>query len=459
MQASMQTYDFIIVGAGPTGLTLAWLLSSKYTVAVIDSAPTIGGCHRVIRDDGHFTEHGPRVYSSAYKTVESLLNNMGLQWNDIFTPYKFNMGAIGGRTWQSLRVAELLALMSAYIQHACGRAYENITMRDFTHAWSPESRDYIERICVLTDGQRADTYPLVKFLQLVNQQMGLYKLYQPKAPNDELLFAQWEAKLRERGVTFHLATECTGVYEGEVVTTRGVFTANNIILATPPRTLARLGLVPQEYAAKTSYIDYITVNFEFTLHNGQKLPPTWGFPATAWGLAHIVVSDYWTNAHKNMITISCGITNVDAPDRNGKTARQSDDQYVIKQAFEQLRESYPTLPPPTSAKIGSRIGQESAFVGTDFIPYKLRNGIYNAGTQNGKAQYAYTSMETAVANGAALANVFGCGDVKPVLAWTLNQAILLAIVIICIVCLCVYVFTFTLQQQSQAQPRQAAPLA
>jgi protoporphyrinogen oxidase len=453
---SMPPYDFIIVGAGPTGLTLAWLLSSKHKVALIDSAPTIGGCHRVIRDDGHFTEHGPRVYSSAYKTVESLLNNMDIRWDDIFTPYKFIMGAIGGRTWQSLHVTELLTLASAYVQLAFGRDYSKTSMREFTRDWSRESIDYIERICVLTDGQRADTYPVAKFLQLVNQQTGLYKLYQPKAPNDELLFAQWEQKLRERGVTFHLATECTAVREGEVVTTRGTFTANNIILATPPRTLARLGLVSQEYAAKTSYIDYITVNFEFMLDKGQTLPPTWGFPATAWGLAHIVVSDYWDGDHP--LTISCGITNVDAPDRNGKTARTSDDNYVIASALEQLRESYPLLLEPTSAKIGSRIGQESAFVGTDFIPHAMKPGIYNAGTQNGKAQYAYTSMETAVANGAAMANMFGCGEVKPVLAWTLNQAILLAIAIICIVCLCAYVFTFTLQQQSQVQ-LQAAPLA
>lgn len=456
----MQPYDFIIVGAGPTGLTLVWLLSSKHKVALIDSAPTIGGCHRVVRDDGHFTEHGPRVYSSAYKTVESLLKSMDIRWDDIFTPYKFNMGAIGGRTWQSLRVLELLSLTSAYVQLAFGRDYSKTTMRDFTHDWSPESRDYIERICVLTDGQRANTYTVAKFLQLVNQQMGLYKLYQPKAPNDELLFAQWEAKLRWRGVDIMLDTECNAVQEGQVTTSRGTFTANTVILATPPRTLARLGLVSQEYAAKTSYIDYITVCFEFA---PQTLPPTWGFPATAWGLAHIVVSDYWDVAIKpRMLTISCGITNVDAPDRNGKTARMANDDYIIAQALEQLRESYPTLPAPTSAKIGSRIGQESAFVGTDFIPFEISKGIYNAGTQNGQAQYAYTSMETAVANGAALANMFApetSADVKPVLAWTLNQAILLAIVIICIVCLCAYVFTFTSQQQSQVQPQQAAPPA
>ena len=432
--------DFIIVGAGPTGLTLAWLLR-KHAVTIIDSAPSIGGCHRVVRQNGEFTEHGPRVYSSAYKTVEALLQNIGTSWDDIFTPYKFNMGTIGGRTWQSLHARELLQLTSAYIQRAFGRDYSKTTMREFIAAWSESSRDYIERVCVLTDGQRADTYPVDKFLQLINQQMGLYKLYQPKAPNDEGLFKIWGDELTASGVTIRLNEKCLSVQGQTVITDKHTYTAPNIILAVPPRTLAQINVVPRAWADAASYIDYITVNFRFPI---KSLPSTWGFPATAWGLAHIVVSDYWDGQdHDRDVTISCGITNVDAPDRNGKTARQSTDDYVVQETLNQLRESYPTLPRPTSAHIGSRIGQESAFVGDNFIPAQIRPGLYNAGTQNGKSQYAYTSMETAVANATALANELAPETrsmLQPIPAWTLNQALLLALVIV-IVLVCVVYFT------------------
>jgi len=50
-------YDYIIVGAGPTGLTLAYLLSKyRKTVAIIEKDNIIGGCHSVKRVNGLFTD-------------------------------------------------------------------------------------------------------------------------------------------------------------------------------------------------------------------------------------------------------------------------------------------------------------------------------------------------------------------------------------------------------------------
>ncbi len=50
-------YDYIIVGAGPSGLTLAYYLGKlNKRCLIVDKQNTIGGCHRVIRKDGLFTE-------------------------------------------------------------------------------------------------------------------------------------------------------------------------------------------------------------------------------------------------------------------------------------------------------------------------------------------------------------------------------------------------------------------
>ncbi len=55
-------YDYAIVGAGPAGLTMAlYLAKNNKHVILIDRELTIGGCHRVRRVDGMFSDHGPRI--------------------------------------------------------------------------------------------------------------------------------------------------------------------------------------------------------------------------------------------------------------------------------------------------------------------------------------------------------------------------------------------------------------
>lgn len=67
-------YDYCIIGAGPTGLTVSYLLSKIGKKCIlIDKNKDIGGCHRVDRVNGLFTEHGPRIYSSSYINTKNIL--------------------------------------------------------------------------------------------------------------------------------------------------------------------------------------------------------------------------------------------------------------------------------------------------------------------------------------------------------------------------------------------------
>ena len=78
-------FDYVIVGAGPTGLTLAWILG-KYgnKILLVDREASIGGCHRVRRVDGFFTEHGPRIYISNAKTFKTILKSMNMDFDKMF---------------------------------------------------------------------------------------------------------------------------------------------------------------------------------------------------------------------------------------------------------------------------------------------------------------------------------------------------------------------------------------
>ena len=78
----MTIYDYVIIGGGPSGLTLAWCLAFSYhkKVAVIERESSLGGCHRVIRVNGLFSEHGPRIYVDNYFMFQKILVEMGLSF-------------------------------------------------------------------------------------------------------------------------------------------------------------------------------------------------------------------------------------------------------------------------------------------------------------------------------------------------------------------------------------------
>jgi cation diffusion facilitator CzcD-associated flavoprotein CzcO len=71
-------YDLIIIGAGPCGLAIGQCCSKiGIKILVIDQNDSIGGCYRVTRikvnNEQLFTEHAPRIYSSAYLNFITLL--------------------------------------------------------------------------------------------------------------------------------------------------------------------------------------------------------------------------------------------------------------------------------------------------------------------------------------------------------------------------------------------------
>jgi len=78
MQGSSQSFDVAIVGAGPAGLTAAYLLTKKgYSVAVIEKDPVyVGGISRTVEYEGfRFDIGGHRFFSKSREVVDL--------WNEI----------------------------------------------------------------------------------------------------------------------------------------------------------------------------------------------------------------------------------------------------------------------------------------------------------------------------------------------------------------------------------------
>lgn len=411
-------YNYIIIGAGPTGLTLAHILSQYGNkILIIEKENYIGGCHGVSRQNGLFAEHGPRMYLSNYYTFKQILKDLDLQWEDIFTKYNFNISNIGGGVLQHLSVKELFPLFVSFI--FLNNNYKQITMNDFVtkHNFSSKSISYIDGLCRLTDGMGIDRYSLFQFLQIVNQN-GLYTIYQPKNPNDLLLFKIWETHL-DKKIDIMLNTKIINVLQSNnkinaIVTNKGIISGNKFILAIPPSSI--LKIFPsknlEKWVDKTKYITYITVNFHW--NKKLNLKKIWGFQNTSWGLVFVVMSDYFENS-KTKTIITLATTKNEKSEFLRKTPDECTSLEIVTEMLRQLRLSFTNLENPDHYVMNQNvyknkkwISKHDAFVETKygFMPSNTNfNNLYTCGVYNGNHFYNFTSLEAAVSNEIGRAHV------------------------------------------------------
>jgi predicted NAD/FAD-dependent oxidoreductase len=431
-------YDIIIIGAGPSGLTIAQTCSSlNLKILVIDKNDEIGGCHRVTRINNYFTEHGPRIYSSTYINLMNLLQEMNVNFYDLFTEYNFQFTTIGQKTILStINFYELSILFFDFIKLIIDDKYGEITsMKDHlnNNNFSLSSINIIDKICRLTDGGDISKYSLNKFLQLVNQQF-FYKIYQPKFPNDKNLFKIWKSFLESKNVDFKLNTIVDSISKNDnlfiVNTKNSILYCDKLIIATPPIQLVKiLQNSPniknafgdyndlQKWAINSNYNVYVQITFHWI--KKLKLDKIYGFTSSEWGIVYIVLSDYMKFDESNTV-ISIAVTNINAKSSfSNKTTNESSKQEIINEVFRVLQLSYPKINKPDMILFNPHtkfinnewISDDTAFISDPIfnkhISFESDNikNLYNVGTHNGKNYYKFTSMESAITNALFLSHI------------------------------------------------------
>ena len=453
IKKSTVIYDYIIIGAGPTGLSLAWYLSQENKkILLIDKESSIGGCHRVQRVNGLFTEHGPRVYSDAYLNFIDLLKEMDINFCDLFVPYTFPIANVQNSENKSHQLSywEIAIFLINYLNLVINKDYgKDISISTFmnNNNFSDSSKEYINRVCRLTDGATPDKYTVFQFMQLLNQQ-ALYTLSQPNLPNDRGLLKLWEQKLKQtNNINILLNHDVLmidkpqkNLIESIIVLNKTTnkkikFNSKRFIITVPPKPMYNLlykspgvqnafGDINElkTWTTQNSYFDYLPI----TMHWKQKLelPKIQGFPSTDWGVAFIVLSNYMKFEDKIELVNSQTVisTCVTFPERKSsvtnKTAHESTLKEIYPEVLRQLKISYPNLPDPAHMilspqvykdnKTNKWINVDTAYVLTDanksLPPYsKLLKNLYNCGTHNGNSNYHFTSIESAVSNAKSLA--------------------------------------------------------
>lgn len=446
-----EEYDYVIVGGGPTGLALAQVLSlSLKRVLLVEKRDYLGGCHGVTRvHDGMMTEHGPRIYIDNFLMFTQLLNDMGVQFDDLFVKYNFSTATMMLEALRVLTVREIATLVWSFM--TLNDSFKETTLMEYlsSHGFSNAAIDILDRIGRLTDGGSADTYTLFSFLQILNQNF-LYGIYQPRVPNDVGLFRVWEDTLMKRGVSimknaaidrFIVGNASDASDDAKAKVVSGIVLRDSraesrpivcgckrVILACPPQEVQRILSAHSELGAafgpgfdrfqqETQYLPYISVIFHW--RSALRVPTIWGYPRTSWGVGNIVLSDYMEfNDPRSKTVISAVVTMPDRPSELLKLSANDigDKRGVMREVFRQLKQIYPDLPEPdyqfltqSAYDAASRrwVPFNHAFMTTTHghVPNQsvLYDNLYNCGVQNGNSSYSFTSMESSVANAVHLA--------------------------------------------------------
>ena len=440
--SSETVYDYIIIGAGPSGLSFAHMISSSRVndkILLIDREAEIGGIHRVKRvlNDGEelFSEHGPRIYSTNYINTIKIFKEAGIDFYKSFAPYSFSVTEISSQALDNYTFREKLLLFKDLTLLIFNNNHlGSTTVEQYldSNNFSERAKDFSDRLCRLTDGGCAKTYTMNEFLELVNQH-SLYQIYQPKLPNDVGIFKTWKEYLDNK-ITFQLNTKVQDVKVKEqlkdldnldslkiIRTDKGIFQCKNLVLAIPPENLLQIlknsnletifGENLEQKVNKTKYMTYISITFHW--NKKLELPKIYGFPKSDWGVVFVKMSDYMYFKESNSKTvISAAISKLDTKSQTiGKSANETGDvQELLQETFNQLNKQFEgQLPLPTVSLLSPNIYRidntwkdtDKAFMSdgytiipnTSFVP-----GIYSLGCHNENSPYKFTSMEAAVTN-------------------------------------------------------------
>ena len=142
-----------IVGAGPTGMSLAWelLRAGDHEVTVYDRKTSAGGSwwepDEEVRD-----LHAHRiVFNRAFVNTQSLFNEMGISWDTLFQA-KDN-GEYVGFVLRSLSLRDYGTLISLFTRVLSQpKKYKSISLKEAVGTLSEKGQAVIEHLPLIMDG-------------------------------------------------------------------------------------------------------------------------------------------------------------------------------------------------------------------------------------------------------------------------------------------------------------------
>ena len=202
-----------IVGAGPTGMSLAWeiLRSGDHDITIYERKTSAGGSWWEPGVETRDLHAHRMVFDRAFVNTRSLFHEMGIDWDDIFIPVRGDHASYASR---SLSVRDYGTLTSLVFRvFAQPDMYKGISLKDALGTLTTGGQKLVEHLPLIMDGVTWDVMSAYEFVNNLNH-VALSKPYTQRVSGKVMCDAM-ETALLNAGVNFVFGVELESVAYGE----------------------------------------------------------------------------------------------------------------------------------------------------------------------------------------------------------------------------------------------------
>jgi len=203
-----------IVGAGPTGMSLAWeiLRSTDHEVTLYDRKLSGGGSWWEPEEEVRDLHAHRIVFDRAFVNTKSIFNEMGISWDDIFVPSDgashtaFALSSLSTKDYGTL-----ITLFAKVLTQP--KRFKRFSLKESLGTLSEKGQALLESLPLIMDGVTWDVMSAYEFVRNLDH-VGLSKSYTQKVSGKVMCDAMEEAVM-EAGGNFVFNTELETVVYGE----------------------------------------------------------------------------------------------------------------------------------------------------------------------------------------------------------------------------------------------------
>ena len=199
-----------IVGAGPTGMSVAWELKkfTQHDVILYDKKPSVGGSWWEPGVESRDLHAHRIVFDRAFINTRSLFDEMNILWDDIFQPV--NKKKYLDTAFKSLSFGDYRTLISlCYRVLMQSDTYKEISLVNAIGPLSEKGQGYIEHLPLIMDGVTWDVMSAYEFVKNIDH-TSLSNMYTQRVSGKVMCDAM-EKCLLDHGVNFVFGTEVTSI--------------------------------------------------------------------------------------------------------------------------------------------------------------------------------------------------------------------------------------------------------